>query len=122
VVGADRAPIGDAGKLIAHNQGQQNPIKSYWNVGKRRNVAQIFRGTLEKNAPGEVTVVAGTLSNLLAEGEGRQRAKAPGVHMGRPPSPFQQQAIKRREAGETLMDVARSYSVSYSTISRLGPL
>ena len=55
--------------------------------------------------------------------EGRERAKARGVHMGRPPSltSFQrQEAIKRREAGETLVDVARSYGVSYSTISRLG--
>ena len=55
-------------------------------------------------------------------GEGRERAKARGVHMGRPPSltPFQrQEAINRREAGETLVDIARSYGVSYSTISRL---
>jgi DNA invertase Pin-like site-specific DNA recombinase len=55
-------------------------------------------------------------------GEGRARAKARGVHMGRPYSltPFQrQEALRRREAGETLVDIARSYGVSYSTISRL---
>lgn len=55
-------------------------------------------------------------------GEGRARARERGVHMGRPHSlsPFQrQEAIRRREEGETLMDVARSYGVSYSTISRL---
>jgi hypothetical protein len=42
LVVADRTPIGHAGKLIAHNQGQQNPIEIYWDVGKHRNLAQIF--------------------------------------------------------------------------------
>src|SRR6266567_4212515 len=54
--------------------------------------------------------------------EGRARAKARGVHMGRPPTltAFQrQEAIQRREAGETLKDIGRSYNVSHSTISRL---
>jgi DNA invertase Pin-like site-specific DNA recombinase len=54
--------------------------------------------------------------------EGRARAKERGVPMGRPSSltPYQrQEALARREAGETLMDIARSYGVSYSTISRL---
>ncbi|MBV8096437.1 MAG: helix-turn-helix domain-containing protein, partial [Acetobacteraceae bacterium] len=31
----------------------------------------------------------------------------------------QREAIKRRDAGETLADIARSYNVSHSTISRL---
>jgi hypothetical protein len=30
-----------------------------------------------------------------------------------------QEAIPRREAGETLTDIGRSYNVSHSTISRL---
>ena len=30
-----------------------------------------------------------------------------------------QEALARREAGETLMDIARSYGVSHPTISRL---
>jgi len=54
--------------------------------------------------------------------EGRERAKARGVRLGRKPklTPHQQQeAIKRRDAGETLADIARSYNVSHSTISRL---
>jgi DNA invertase Pin-like site-specific DNA recombinase len=54
--------------------------------------------------------------------EGRKRAKAAGVHMGRPSklTPHQRaEAIKRREAGETLVDIARSYNVSHPTISRL---
>src|SRR5262245_57753061 len=53
---------------------------------------------------------------------GRARAKARGVHMGRPPklTPHQRaEAIARRNAGETLVDIARSYNVSHPTISRL---
>jgi len=55
-------------------------------------------------------------------GEGRARAKAAGVHMGRPPklTPHQRrEAIARRDNGEALTDIARSYDVSHSTISRL---
>src|SRR5467141_2365330 len=54
-------------------------------------------------------------------GEGRERAKARGVKMGRPPklTPHQQkEAIKRRNQGETLADIGRSYNVSAATISR----
>ena len=56
-------------------------------------------------------------------GEGRVRAVARGVKMGRPPklTPHQQkEAIKRRDQGEeTLADIGRSYNVSAATISRL---
>src|ERR1700745_1390259 len=55
-------------------------------------------------------------------GEGRERAKARGVKLGRKPklTPHQRaEAIARREAGEVLTDIARSYNVSHSTISRL---
>jgi DNA invertase Pin-like site-specific DNA recombinase len=54
--------------------------------------------------------------------EGRERAVAKGVVMGRKPklTPHQrQEAIARREAGESLVDIGRSYNVSHSTISRL---
>jgi DNA invertase Pin-like site-specific DNA recombinase len=54
-------------------------------------------------------------------GEGRARAKARGVHMGRPLklNAFQrQEARKRRDAGETLVDIARTYGVSHMTIAR----
>lgn len=57
-------------------------------------------------------------------GEGRQRAMARGVVFGRPPklTPHQKrEAIARREAGETLTDIGRSYNVSHATISRLTP-
>ena len=55
-------------------------------------------------------------------GEGRERAKARGVVLGRKPklSPHQRrEALGRREAGEILTDIARTYNVSHSTISRL---
>jgi DNA invertase Pin-like site-specific DNA recombinase len=48
-------------------------------------------------------------------GEGRQRAKARGVVMGRRPklTPHQRaEALARRDAGETLVDIARSYDVT----------
>jgi DNA invertase Pin-like site-specific DNA recombinase len=54
--------------------------------------------------------------------EGRKRAQARGVRFGRKPklSPFQaQEAVARRQAGEALADIGRSYGVSHSTISRL---
>jgi DNA invertase Pin-like site-specific DNA recombinase len=54
--------------------------------------------------------------------DGRARAKARGVHMGRPPKLTLHQraeAIARRDAGETLVDIARTYNVSHPTISRL---
>jgi DNA invertase Pin-like site-specific DNA recombinase len=55
-------------------------------------------------------------------GEGRARAVARGVKLGRDPklTPRQKrEAVARREAGETLMGVARTFNVSHSTISRL---
>ncbi|MBV8055984.1 MAG: recombinase family protein [Deltaproteobacteria bacterium] len=57
-------------------------------------------------------------------GEGRARAKARGVKLGprfKLTTHQQREAIARREAGEALIDIARSYNVSHSTISRLRP-
>ena len=54
--------------------------------------------------------------------EGRQRAKLRGVKLGRKPKLTVEQrreALARRKDGETLMDIARSYNVSFATISRL---
>jgi DNA invertase Pin-like site-specific DNA recombinase len=54
--------------------------------------------------------------------EGRQLARAKGVKMGRKPilTPHQMQEARRRLAeGETTRDLAKSYGVSRSTISRL---
>jgi DNA invertase Pin-like site-specific DNA recombinase len=55
-------------------------------------------------------------------GEGRERAMARGVKMGRKPklTPHQiREAVGRRDKGETVRDIARTYNVSHSTISRL---
>jgi DNA invertase Pin-like site-specific DNA recombinase len=54
--------------------------------------------------------------------EGRERAKTRGVRLGRKPklTPHQRvEALARREAGEPLVEIARSYAVAHSTISRL---
>src|SRR5260370_24013719 len=54
--------------------------------------------------------------------EGIKRAKANGVRFGRKLklTPHQMaEAIRRRDAGEPLTAIARSYNVSHSTISRL---
>ena len=55
-------------------------------------------------------------------GEGRSRAKARGVHMGRPQklTPQQQKEDQARRPGRgTLTELAHSYNVSAATISRL---
>ena len=55
-------------------------------------------------------------------GEGRKRAIAAGVKFGRKRklSDYQRaEAIKRRDAGETLAAIAKSYGVDISMISRL---
>jgi DNA invertase Pin-like site-specific DNA recombinase len=54
--------------------------------------------------------------------EGRKRAQARGVKFGRKLklTPHQRrEALARREAGEALTDIARTFGVSHSTISRL---
>jgi Resolvase, N terminal domain/Helix-turn-helix domain of resolvase len=54
--------------------------------------------------------------------EGRARAVANGVKLGRKPkltAHQKREAIKRRDAGDATRDIARSYNVSHSTISRL---
>jgi DNA invertase Pin-like site-specific DNA recombinase len=55
-------------------------------------------------------------------GDGRKRAMAKGIRFGRKPklSDFQRkEALKRRAAGETLAEIAKSYAVDISMISRL---
>jgi DNA invertase Pin-like site-specific DNA recombinase len=56
-------------------------------------------------------------------GEGRARAMRNGVRFGRKPKLTvhqRQEALRRRESGEPLTAIGRSYNVSHSTISRLG--
>jgi DNA invertase Pin-like site-specific DNA recombinase len=57
--------------------------------------------------------------------EGRNRAKARGVTLGRRPklTPHQQrEAIARRESGEPVREIARSFNVCHTTISRIRPV
>ena len=59
---------------------------------------------------------------LARTDEGRIRAKLRGIKFGRRPklTPHQQaEALERRKSGETLVDIARSYNVSHTTIARL---
>ena len=60
---------------------------------------------------------------LTRTAEGRIRAQANGVRFGRKPvlTPYQRaEALRRRAAGETLVEIARSFNVSHMTIARLG--
>ena len=52
---------------------------------------------------------------------GPRRAKARGVHMGlfKLNRHQQREAIARREAGEALTDIARTFGVHHTTIGRL---
>jgi DNA invertase Pin-like site-specific DNA recombinase len=74
------------------------------------------------------TAVLGALAEfertmiLSRTSEGRRRAMDRGVRFGRKPKLTAHQiaeALSRRQAGEALMEIARSYNVSHSTISRL---
>lgn len=59
---------------------------------------------------------------LARTSEGRTRAQQRGVRFGRRPkltAHQQQEALARRAAGEALVDIARTYNVSHSLISRL---
>ena len=59
---------------------------------------------------------------LARTSEGRARAQQRGVKFGRKlklTAHQRAEAITRREAGEALVDIARTYAVSHSTISRL---
>ena len=56
-------------------------------------------------------------------GEGRLRAQARGVKMGRPPKLTSHQikeALRRRDAGEPMRDIARTLNVSHSKIPGWG--
>ena len=83
------------------------------------------------NAQGRLLVaVLGAVAEFERElirertGAGRQRAMAAGIRFGRKPKLTNHQrreALTRRGAGETLAQIARSYAVSVSMISRLSP-
>jgi DNA invertase Pin-like site-specific DNA recombinase len=94
---------------------------------KFRSLADAWADTSTMHGELMVTILAGlaTFERHLIRArtdEGRKRAQARGVRFGRKPKLTRYQieeARGRREDGETLTDIGRSYGVSHSTISRL---
>jgi DNA invertase Pin-like site-specific DNA recombinase len=92
-----------------------------------RSLAEAWADTTTAHGRLMLTVLGG-LAEFERElirartGEGRERAKARGQSLGLPfkLTPHQRsEAIHRRDQGEPLSDIARSYNVHPSTISRL---
>jgi DNA invertase Pin-like site-specific DNA recombinase len=100
-------------------------------VGKRgagfRSLKDAWADTTTPHGRLMLTVLGGLAeferSLIVARtGEGRKRAKDRGVKFGRPRklTPHQrQEALQRLASGESQMDVARTFGLSSSTISRL---
>jgi DNA invertase Pin-like site-specific DNA recombinase len=94
---------------------------------KFRSLADAWADTTTPHGELMITILAGlaTFERHLIKArttEGRKRAQARGIKFGRPLklSAFQiKEALARRQAGEPLTDIGRSYGVSHSTISRL---
>jgi DNA invertase Pin-like site-specific DNA recombinase len=95
--------------------------------GQFRSLAEPFADTTTSTGRLMLAVLGGVADverDLIRTrtAEGRSRAKARGQHMGRPPSltPSQQkEALQRRADGATLKELAQSYNVGITTISRL---
>jgi DNA invertase Pin-like site-specific DNA recombinase len=105
-----------------------NTLDSVWKAGaKFRSLADAWADTTTPHGELMITILAGlaTFERHLIRArtdEGRKRAQANGIRFGRPLklSAFQiREALARKEAGETLSDIGRSYGISHSTISRL---
>jgi DNA invertase Pin-like site-specific DNA recombinase len=92
-----------------------------------RSLADAWADTTTPHGRLMLTVLGGLAeferSLILARtSEGRRRAQARGIRFGRKPklTPHQiAEALARRNAGEALAEIGRSYNVSHSTISRL---
>ena len=92
-----------------------------------RSLADAWADTTTPHGRLMLTVLGGLAeferSLVLARtSEGRTRAKARGVRFGRKLklTPYQrQEALARRAQGEPLVEIARTFGVSHSTISRL---
>ena len=93
-----------------------------------RSLADVWADTTTPHGRLMLTVLGGLAEferDLIRArtGEGRTRAKARGVKMGRKPKLTDHQkaeALERRDAGkESLAEIGRSYNVSGWTISRL---
>jgi DNA invertase Pin-like site-specific DNA recombinase len=94
---------------------------------KFKSLADAWADTTTPHGELMITILAGlaTFERHLIRArtdDGRKRAQARGVRFGRPLKLTRYQideAIARREAGEPMADIGRSYGVSHSTISRL---
>jgi DNA invertase Pin-like site-specific DNA recombinase len=95
-----------------------------------RSLGDVWADTTTSHGRLMLTVLGGLAeferdSIRARTGKGRERAKARGVKMGRKPKLTEHQkreAIRRRDRGsEPLREIARSYNISHSTISRLTP-
>lgn len=92
-----------------------------------RSLAEPWADTTSSYGKLMITILGGLAeferSLILSRcNEGRQRAMANGVQFGRKHKLTEhqkQEAMKRRQSGETLQDIARSYNVSHQTIMRL---
>jgi DNA invertase Pin-like site-specific DNA recombinase len=92
-----------------------------------RSIADSWADTTTAHGKLMITILGGLAeferSLILARtSEGRTRAMARGVRFGRKPKLTRHQieeALARRNAGEALTEIGRSYNVSHSTISRL---
>lgn len=93
-----------------------------------RSLADAWADTTTAHGRLMVTILGGLAEFereliLARTGEGRARAVARGVKLGRKPkltAHQKREAIKRRDSGkETVVDIGRSYNVSAATISRL---
>src|SRR5258705_929258 len=92
-----------------------------------RSIADAWADTTTAHGRLMLTILGGLaefereLINIRTS-EGRVRAKARGVHMGRHSALNQNQqreALARMEAGDALTDIARTFGVSHTTIARL---
>ena len=94
---------------------------------KFKSLADAWADTTTPHGELMITILAGlaTFERHLISArtdEGRKRAQARGDRFGLPLKLTRYQieeALARREAGEPLTDIGRSYGVSHSTISRL---
>ena len=105
-----------------------NTIESVRKAGAGfRSIADSWADTTNMHGRLMLVVLGGLADferDLIAArtGEGRKRAVARGIRMGRPfrLTPLQQrEAVARVEAGDPIRDVAQTYGVSRQTIERL---